>query len=198
MDTGIQVKRTPETVTIHKAGQPNSTFLTTSDDLPPLKLLTSQNDYEAHIGTKLNYTLFNSFYMFRTTELALLQNKWELERFSISNTIILLLESPRLVGYILTQNRFMFLETNGNVACFTIDLPVLPVTCTKTQFMYFRTRKQLQEKKCPRKHNNEVRFKLLKSFFFDVFKFIIWSIGCVNFTWFIMYLFPYSISLTQN
>ena len=68
MDTGIQIKPTPETVTIHNAGQPNSTFLTTSEDLPPLKLLTSQIDYEAHIGTKLNYTLFNSFYMFRAAK----------------------------------------------------------------------------------------------------------------------------------
>ena len=54
MDTGIQVKPTPETGTIHNAGQPNSTVLTTSEDLPPLKFLTSQIDYEAHIGTKLD------------------------------------------------------------------------------------------------------------------------------------------------
>ena len=71
MDTGIQVKPTPETGTIHNAGQPNSTFLTTSDDLPPLKFSTSQIDYEAHIGTKLDYILFNSFYMLRAAELAL-------------------------------------------------------------------------------------------------------------------------------
>ena len=116
MDTGIQVKPTPETGTIQNAGQPNSTFFTTSDDLPPLKLSTSQIDYEAHIGTKLDYILFNSFYMLRTAELALLQNQCELERFSILNTLMLSLESPRLVGYILTQNRSMLLETNGNVA----------------------------------------------------------------------------------
>ena len=61
MDTGIQVKPTPETGTIHNAGQPNSTFLTTSDNLPPLKFITSQSDHEAHIETKLDYILFNSF-----------------------------------------------------------------------------------------------------------------------------------------
>ena len=111
MDTGIQVKPTPETGTIHNAGQPNSTFLTTSDDLPPLKFSTHQNDYEAHIGTKLDYILFYSFYMLRTAELALLQNQCELERSSILSTLMLSLESPRLAGYILTQNRSMFLET---------------------------------------------------------------------------------------
>ena len=51
---------TPETGTIQNTGQPNCTFLT-SEDLPPLKFLTSQNDYEAHIGTKMDYNLFNSF-----------------------------------------------------------------------------------------------------------------------------------------
>ena len=45
MNTGIQVKPTPKARTIHNAGQPNSTFLTTSDDLPPLKFSTSQIDY---------------------------------------------------------------------------------------------------------------------------------------------------------
>ena len=58
MDTGIQVKPTPETGTIRNAGQPNSTFLTTSDGSPPLQFSTSQIDYEAHIGTKLDYILF--------------------------------------------------------------------------------------------------------------------------------------------
>ena len=116
MDTGIQVKATPETRTIQNAGQPNSTSLTTSDDLPPLNFLASQIDYGAHIGSKLDYILFNSFYMLRMAELALLQNQCVLERSSILNTLMLSLESPRLAGYILTQNRSMFLETNGKVA----------------------------------------------------------------------------------
>ena len=54
--------------------------------------------------------------MLRTAELAFLQNQCELERSSILNTLMLSLESPRLAGYILTKNRSMFLETNGNVA----------------------------------------------------------------------------------
>ena len=116
MDAGIQIEPTPETGSIHNAGQPNSTFLTTSDDLPPFKVSTSQIDYEAQLGTKLDYILFNSFYMLRTAELALLQNQCELERSSILNTLMLSLEIPHLAGYILTQNRSMFLETNGNVA----------------------------------------------------------------------------------
>ena len=116
MDTGIQVKPTTETGTIHNAGQSNSIFLTTSENLPPLKILTSQIDYGARIGTRLDYIFFNSFYMLRTAEIALLQSQCELVRASIFNTLMLSLESPRLAGYILTQNRSMFLETNGNVA----------------------------------------------------------------------------------
>ena len=54
--------------------------------------------------------------MLRTAELVLLQNQCELERSSILNTLMLSLESPRFAGYILTKNRSMFLETNGNVA----------------------------------------------------------------------------------
>ena len=60
IDTGIQVKPYPRNGSFQNAGQPKSTFLT-SEDLPPLKFLTSQNDYEAHIGTKMDYNLFNSF-----------------------------------------------------------------------------------------------------------------------------------------
>ena len=54
--------------------------------------------------------------MLRTAKLALLTNQCELERSMIINTLMLLIESPRLAGYILTRNRSMFLETNGNVA----------------------------------------------------------------------------------
>ena len=79
-------------------------------------LFSKQIDYEAHMGTKLDYILFNSFYMLRTAELSLLQNQCELERSSILNTLMLLLESPSLAGCILTQNRSMFIETNGIVA----------------------------------------------------------------------------------
>ena len=77
---------------------------------------TGQTDYEAHLGTKLDYILFRSFYMFQTAELALLTNQCELERSMILNTLMLSIESPRLAGYILTRNRSMFSETNGNVA----------------------------------------------------------------------------------
>ena len=159
MDPGIQVKLTPETGTNHNAGQPYSTFLTTSDDLPPLKFSTSQIDYEAHIGTKLDYILFKSFYMLRTAELALLQNQCELERSSILNTLMLSLESPRLVGYILTQNRSMFLETNGNVAwlyhCpnFYSPLQLIDECHNRIPIMY---KENVQD--CSDKHSN--RFQL--------------------------------------
>ena len=66
--------------------------------------------------------------MLRTAELALLKNQCELERSSILNILMLSLESPRVAGYNLTQNPFMFLETNGNVAwlylCPKVFLPL--------------------------------------------------------------------------
>ena len=54
--------------------------------------------------------------MLRTAEMVLMKNQFELECSSILNTLMLSLESPRLAGYILTQNRSMFFEINGNVA----------------------------------------------------------------------------------
>ena len=54
--------------------------------------------------------------MLRTAELVLLQNQFELERSSVLSTLMLSLESPHLVDYMLTQKRSMLLETNGNVA----------------------------------------------------------------------------------
>ena len=44
IDTGKQFQPTPQTGFIHNAGQPNSKFLSTSENLPPLKFLTSQID----------------------------------------------------------------------------------------------------------------------------------------------------------
>ena len=113
MDNGLQINPTANTGIIHS--EPNLTYVkyTKNEKYP---FAPGQIDYGAHLGTKLDYILFRSFDKLRTAELVLLTNQCELERSMFLNTLMLSIESPRLAGYILTQNRSMFLETNGNVA----------------------------------------------------------------------------------
>ena len=73
-------------------------------------------DFEAHLGTKIDYLNFNSLRPLQTSTLELLRNYYELERSTILNTLMISLENPRLAGYTLTRNRSMFIKTNSNVA----------------------------------------------------------------------------------
>ena len=67
-------------------------------------------DYEMHLGTKIDYLFFQSSRLLQATETQLLQNQWEQERTKILTNFMLALENLRLVGYMLTGNRSMFLE----------------------------------------------------------------------------------------
>ena len=125
MDTGLQINPSANTGIIHS--EPNLTYVKyTKNENYPLE--QRQIDYENHLGTKLDYIFFRSFYMLRTAELALLTNQCELESSMILSTLLISIESPRLAGYILTRNKSMFLETNGNVAwlfhCPKFDSPL--------------------------------------------------------------------------
>ena len=73
-------------------------------------------DYEMHLGTKIDYLLFQSSRLLQATEIQFLQNQCEQERTQILTNLMLALENPRLAGYMLTGNRSMFLETDGSVA----------------------------------------------------------------------------------
>ena len=73
-------------------------------------------DFEAHLGTKIDYWHFNNLRQLQTSTLELLRNECELGRSTILNTLIISHENPRLAGYTLTRNRSMFIKTNGNVA----------------------------------------------------------------------------------
>ena len=73
-------------------------------------------DYEMHLGTKIDYLFFQSSRLLQATEIQLLQNQCEQERTQFLTNLMLALENPRLVGYMLTGNRSMFLETDGSVA----------------------------------------------------------------------------------
>ena len=73
-------------------------------------------DFEAHLGTKIDYLHFNNLRQLQTSTLGLLRNDCELERSTILNTLMISHENWRLAGYTLTRNRSMFIKTNGNVA----------------------------------------------------------------------------------
>ena len=73
-------------------------------------------DYELHQGTKLDYLLFESLKMLEGSKIQLLTNLCEQERTQIMTILMLSMENSRLVGYMLTGNRSMFLSTNGSLA----------------------------------------------------------------------------------
>ena len=60
MDTGLQINPNANTGTIHS--EPNLTYVkyTANENYP---FLPGQTDYEAHLGTKLDFILFRIFYM---------------------------------------------------------------------------------------------------------------------------------------
>ena len=73
-------------------------------------------DYELHQGTKLDSLFFESSKMLEGSEIQLLKNLCEQERTQILTILMLSMENPRLAGYMLTENRSMFLSTDGNIA----------------------------------------------------------------------------------
>ena len=123
MDTGLQINLSANTGIIHS--ELNLTYVkyTANKNYP---FAPGQTDNEAHLGYKLEYILFRSFYMPRTAELALLTNQCELERSMILNTLMLSIENQRLAGYTLTRNRYMFLDPKDNIwlyHCLGLPLP---------------------------------------------------------------------------
>ena len=54
--------------------------------------------------------------MLEGSEVQLLKNLCEQERTHILTILMLSMENPRLVGYMLTGNRFMFLSTDRSLA----------------------------------------------------------------------------------
>ena len=73
-------------------------------------------DYELHLGTKLDYIMYFNTKQLRHSEVKLLQNQCELERTQMLTILMLAVQNTRLVGYMLTGNRSMFLDTDGSVA----------------------------------------------------------------------------------
>ena len=93
------------------AYEPKHTFHKTSDENMYLNM-----DYEMHMGTKLEYLLFQSSRLLHDSEIQLVKNQCEQERTHILTILMLSLENPRLSGFMVTGNRSMFLETDGSLA----------------------------------------------------------------------------------
>ena len=73
-------------------------------------------DYEMHMGTKLDYLVFQSSRLLQVSKIQLSKNQCEQERTQILTILLLSLGNPRQAGYMLTGNRSMFLETDGSLA----------------------------------------------------------------------------------
>ena len=76
----------------------------------------TERDYEAHLNTEFDYYQYTKFQKLQLSEIKTIQQICELER-SLKNTQLAYSRlSAKLAGFLLTNNRSMFLETNGNVA----------------------------------------------------------------------------------
>ena len=73
-------------------------------------------DHEMHMGTKFDYLFFQRSRLLQASEIQLLKNECDQERTQILTILMLSLQNPRLAWYMLTENRSMFLETDGSLA----------------------------------------------------------------------------------
>ena len=73
-------------------------------------------DYELRLGTKLDYKMYFNTKQLRHSEMMLLQNHCELERTQMLTILMLAMQNTRLARYMLTGNRSILLDTDGNVA----------------------------------------------------------------------------------
>ena len=72
-------------------------------------------DYELHLGTKLDYMLYFNTKQLRHSEMTLLQKQWDFERTQKLTMLMLAMENTRLAGFLLTENKSMFLDNDGSV-----------------------------------------------------------------------------------
>ena len=59
-------------------------------------------DYELHLGTKLDYTMYFNTKQQRRSEMTLLKNQCELERTQMLTILMSAMQITRLAGYLLT------------------------------------------------------------------------------------------------
>ena len=74
------------------------------------------NDYELHLGTKLDCIIYFKTKQLGHSEMTLSKSQCEAERTQMSRILLLAMQNTRLSGYRSTGNRSMYYETDGSVA----------------------------------------------------------------------------------
>ena len=73
-------------------------------------------DYDAHINTKIDYTINHVFRSMTVQELNTLHTICELERNQLLTILAMSVQNPQLAGFLLTGNRSNFLYIEGSTA----------------------------------------------------------------------------------
>ena len=101
----------------------NKNFSSDNETFDTKHFLFYENiDYEAHLGTKIDYLHFKNLRQLQTSALELLRNNCELERSTILNTLMVSYENPRLAGYNLTRYRSFLSKQTAMLLSFIIVL----------------------------------------------------------------------------
>ena len=73
-------------------------------------------DYDAHINTKIDYTINHVFRSMTVQKLNTLHTVCELERYQLLTKRAMSVQNPQLAGFLLTGNRSNFLYVEGSTA----------------------------------------------------------------------------------
>ena len=73
-------------------------------------------DYDAHINTKIDYTINHVFRSITVQELNTLHTICELELNQFLTILTISIQNPQLAGFLLTGNRSNFLYVEGSTA----------------------------------------------------------------------------------
>ena len=87
-----------------------------NNSINSLKISRTEIDYEAHLNTKSNFYQYTNSRRLQFSEINTIQQICELERSLKSTQPSYSRLSPKLAGILLTNNRSMFLKTNGIIA----------------------------------------------------------------------------------
>ena len=73
-------------------------------------------NYEAHINTKIDYSINHIFESMSVAELNTLHTICEVERTQLLTILAMSVKNPQLAGFLSTQNRSNFLHVEGSTA----------------------------------------------------------------------------------
>ena len=119
MDTGKAKKPIPNVVKNTYVNSTRGKLLvkrTSYTNGEPNNDLHSGINYEAHMGTKFDYYEYTNIRRLQLLDLQMIKTDCELERAIKRTNLVYSHSNPRMAGFLLTNNRSMFLETNDNVA----------------------------------------------------------------------------------